>query len=185
MNKHAIRAFAASSLVVGCAVLGSATSTVACTSEPAAEAPLGPIAFAAEEGGEGATVFLRRSPALGNGLVFDVVARGPADLHGAAFRLHYDPEAMTFVSAGAGPSWSKTAIALAKEGAPGQLAVTWSEKGEAGIDTTHETVLGTVAFEVRGRKPSPVSFKVERSTLVDRKGARIAASWRGGTLAPR
>jgi hypothetical protein len=146
----------------------------------------GPITFAPESGDvSGATVFLRGKPALGNQAVFDVVARGADDVHGAAFRVSYDAETLSFAHAEAGPAWSKRAFAIAKEGTPGQLAVSWSERGETGIEAKADTVLGTLTFEVRGRKSSPVTFKVERSGLVDRKGTKVAATWRGGSLAAR
>lgn len=146
----------------------------------------GPIAFQSDKAdGDGATVFLRGMPTLGDRIVFDVVARDAKDVHGVAFRISYDAETLSFVGSEPGPTWSKTAIALSKEGAPGQLAVTWTEKGEVGIDASKETVLGTITFEVKGRKGTPVSFKVERSQLVDKKGAKLGATWRGGTLAAR
>ena len=63
---------------------------------------------------------------------------------------------------------------------PGQLAVTWTEKGEMGIDASHETVIGTLTFETHGSKGTPIAFKTERSQLVDKQGVRIAAKWSGG-----
>ena len=148
----------------------------------------GPMGFAAEPPADGATVFLRGQPqglAAPNQVVVDVVARGAAGLHGAAFRVTWDPEALGFLDAQSGAPWSKQVLALAKEGSPGQLAVAWTEKGETSIDASGETVIGTLTFEVRGRKGTALGFLAERSQLVDKKGARVDVKWLGGAITPR
>ena len=148
----------------------------------------GPMGFAADPPADGATVFLRGRTAdasTANRVVVDVVARGAADLHGAAFRVTWDPDALAFVEAASGPPWSKQVLAIAKEGSPGQLAVAWTEKGETGIDASGETVIGTLTFDIRGRKGTTLGFKTERSQLVDKRGARVDAKWSGGTIAAR
>lgn len=182
---------ASSTLVLALALAVTVASTTAfaagCTSgEVQGDAP-GRVAFVREAQGEGATVSLhgRPDPFAPNRMVIDVVARGVADVHGAAFRVTWDSEALGFVEATSGPVWSKTALALAKEGAPGQLAVAWTEKGEVGTDATGETVLGTLVFDVKGRKGTSIAFKTERSQLVGRKGARVDVSWLGGSLPAR
>lgn len=137
---------------------------------------------------ESAAVFLRAQPStllLPNRVVVDVVARGAVDLHGAAFRVTYDPDALAFAEARASAIWSKQALALAKEGSPGELAVAWAEKGETGVNATGETVIGTLAFDLRGKKGTPLDFKSVRSQLVDKKGALVTASWTGGQISAR
>ena len=148
----------------------------------------GPLTFVSAEATVGTSVFLRSQPPsviLPKRVTVDVVARGAADLHGAAFRLSWDPAALGFVEAKSGTLWSKQAIAMAKEGSPGELAVVWAEKGETGIDANGETVLGTLVFEVHGRAGSAIAFKTERSQLVDKKGVRVETSWSGGQIGPR
>jgi hypothetical protein len=79
-------------------------------------------------------------------------------------------------------------MSVTKEGAPGQLAIAWFEKGERAITAADETVLGTLVFEARPGKTSEVAFRPERSTVVDRHGKAIDVRWRGGTVrapAPR
>lgn len=145
-------------------------------------------AFVATAPPEGPSVFLRSQPPsvlLPGRITVDVVARGAVDLHGAAFRLTYDPTALAFIGASNGPKWSKQALAMAKEGAPGELAVVWAEKGELGFDASGETVLGSIVFEVHGRAGTPIRFKNERSQLVDKKGVRVEATWSGGQVAAR
>ena len=166
----------------------SLTAASGCTSGNARDGNAGgPVAMTTEAPGEGASVSLRGrvDPLAPSQVVLDVVARGAADLHGAAFRMTWDPEAITFVSATSGTPWSKQVLAMAKEGSPGQLAVLWTEKGETGIDASHETVIGTVTFAPRGRQGSPIAFKTERSQLVDKQGVPIVATWTGGSLAAR
>jgi hypothetical protein len=153
----------------------------------------GPMAFAStadakDDGAQGATVILRSRSLLltpAGQVVVDVVARGAADLHGAAFRVTWDPAALSFVEAQSGPAWSKEAIALAKEGTPGQLAVVWTEKGETSHDATGETVLGTLTFALVSRKSTALAFMNERAKLVDKSGAPVDVTWRGGTVAAR
>jgi hypothetical protein len=165
-------------------LIALALSALACTSGSTRGSGSGPLTFSGEEPEAGATVFLRERPVLvPNRVGVDVVARGAGDLHGAAFRLTWDPSALAFVSAQSGETWSKSVLALAKEGTPGQLAVAWTEKGEIGIDASHEVVLGTLLFESRGRTGTPIAFKAERSTVVDKKGVPVTVSWRGGTVA--
>jgi hypothetical protein len=158
------------------ALAGVLALATGCGSVATQSSEPGPIAFQSDSApSEGATVFLRGMPTLGDRIVFEVVARGAKEVHGVAFRVTYDAETLSFAGSEAGSSWSKNVLALAKEGTPGQLA----------IDANTDTVLGTVTFEVKGRKGTPVSFKVERSQIVDKRGAKLAATWRGGTLAAR
>jgi hypothetical protein len=147
-----------------------------------------PMTFVAAAQPESPSVFLRSQPPsvlLPNRITVDVVARGAADVHGAAFRLTYDSSALGFIAATSGAPWSKQALAMAKEGAPGELAVVWAEKGELGFDANGETVLGSIVFEVHGRTGTAVRFKNERSQLVDKKGLRVEATWAGGAIAAR
>lgn len=163
------------------AVVALATSFGAACTSPGPRDGNGPspIAFAPAAPLEGATVALRGrvDPLVPGRVAFDVVARGAGDVHGAAFRVSWDPAAMVFVEATSGASWSKTALALAKEGAPGQLAVAWTEKGERSIDATAETVLGTLIFDAKSHASTTLAFTTERSQVVDKKGRRIAAQW--------
>lgn len=165
-------------------MLALALALGACTSDSHGLGGPGPLTFSSVEPETGATVFLRERPVLApNRVGVDVVARGAGALHGAAFRLTWDPSALAFVSAQSGEKWSRSVLALAKEGTPGQLAVAWTEKGEVGIDASQEVVLGTLLFESRARTGTPIAFKAERSTVVDKKGVPVSVSWRGGTVA--
>ena len=174
------------SLVLGLAL---SVATTACSSDEAAgQGPPGPVSFTADPAsdGSGATVFLRSRAPAGERITFDVVARGAADIHGTALRVTYDAAALAFVSGEAsGAFWSPDAVKLAKEGAPGQLAIAWTEKGSLGHDASGDTVLGTVTFDVKGRSAIPVTLLATRSTIVDRKGTKIAATFKGGTIPAR
>lgn len=168
------------------AILALGLSLGACTSGGRRSTGAGPLTFAGEPPPDGAAVFLREGPSalLPNRVAVEVVARGSGDLHGAALRVTWDPEVLAFVRADRGECWSKSALALAKEGTPGQLAVVWTEKGEIGIDATADTVLGSLVFESRSRNGTTIALKSERSTLVDRKGVGVDVAWRGGSVAP-
>ncbi|AKU97591.1 hypothetical protein AKJ09_04255 [Labilithrix luteola] len=119
----------------------------------------------------------------GDHVIIDVLAYGVANVHGIAFRVSFDPSVLHFASALTGPAWSKQAMALAKEGTPGQLAVLWTEEGELTfVDAKPRTVLGTLVFD-RLDKGRPLTgqafrFRPERSRLMDRKGNTVRVAWR-------
>jgi hypothetical protein len=155
-------------------LLACSTGQVAPTSGP-------PEAFVSDDHGDGAAVFLR-GRADGDRLLVDVIARGASDVHGAAIRLKFDPAVLGFSSTEPGGVWSNRALNVSKEGTPGQLAIAWTEKGEVGIDATSESILGTVAFDVKSTTSTVVSFKTERCGLIDRHGTPATVAWRGGTV---
>jgi hypothetical protein len=170
----------AMTIALGCA-LGCNTTEVRTTGN-------GPIVFSAGEAAppEGASIVLRSRPLVPlDRVVVDVVARGAPDLHGAAFRVTWDPATLVFAEAQSAPVWSKQLVALATEGTPGQLAVVWTEKGEKSLDATAETVLGTLTFDVRGRKSTTLAFVEQRAQVVDRRGVAVPMTWRGGTVSAR
>jgi hypothetical protein len=166
-------------LALGCAP-GCNTTEVRTTGS-------GPIVFSAAEAEPvGASISLRSRPLVPlDRVVVDVVARGAPDLHGAAFRVTWDPQTMVFAEAQSAPVWSNKLVALATEGTPGQLAVVWTEKGEKSLDATAETVLGTLTFDVRGRKSTALVFVEERAQVVDKRGVAVPMTWRGGTVSAR
>ena len=172
------------SFVIGLVLLSAA----ACTAGDTPNHGTGPITFVSTAAKEGTGVFLRSQPTsvlFPNRVTVDVVARGATNLHGAAFRLSFNPNELAFIEASSGAPWSKQVLAMAKEGSPGEVAVVWAERGELGFDASGETVLGALVFEVRGRQGTEVRFRSERSQLVDKKGVRIDAAWAGGELLPR
>lgn len=159
-----------------------------CDSSDAKKADARPEAgFATEEPAKTHPAVFLRGRADGDRAVVDVVARGAArDVHGAAFRLRWDPAKLAFVEARASDAWSASAVRLAKEGLPGELVVAWTEKGgSAGFDAADETILGTLHFAVKTRERTDIAFRPDRSTLRDATGAPIAVEWRGGQVAPR
>ena len=179
-------------LLTSTAMIAALALVPGCNTTELDRAGSGPMSFSATGGapdeGNGATVILRSRSLLltpSDHVVVDVVARGAADLHGAAFRVTWDPAALSFVEAQSGPTWSKEAIALAKEGTPGQLAVVWTEKGGKSVVAKDETVLGTLTFAVVSRKTTALAFMNERAQMVDKSGAPLAVTWRGGTVAAR
>ena len=171
--------------VLRAAALAAAVALVACSkaADPAPPPPPAP-AFVSDDHGDGAAVFLR-GRADGDKVLVDVVARGAADVHGAALRVRFDPKVLAFASAQSSGVWSKDALGVSKEGTPGQLAIAWTEKGEIGIEATAESTLGTLTFTRLTRDAAALTFKTERCALVDRHGAPVAVQWRGGTVASR
>src|SRR5690606_2198902 len=122
----------------------------------------------------------------GDQAIVQVFARGAADLHGAALRLTYDAERLTFASATSSGAWSSQALALAKEGTPGELAVVWSEKGSArGVDAKTDTLLGTLRFDIHAPGPVTLAFRQERSSLLGSDGVPLSTGYYGGRLVER
>ena len=146
-----------------------------------------PTGFATEMPPQATAAVYLRGRVDGERATVDVVARGAArDVHGAAFRLHFDPDKLAFAAAHASDAWSRSAIRLAKEGLPGELAVVWTEKGGTkGVSVSDEIVLGTIELTVKTREAVTLSFRPDRSTLRDASGAPIAIEWRGGQIAAR
>jgi hypothetical protein len=177
--------------VVAAALALALVCVPGCNSTEVQTRGTGPMSFAADAAdatSDGASVVLRSRPleiVPINHVIVDVVARGAADLHGAAFRVTWDPETLSFVEAHSAPVWSTQLVARANEGAPGQLAVVWAEKGETSLNATSETVLGTLTFALRSGKTSPLTFMQERAQVVDKLGAPVAVRWQGGVVAAR
>lgn len=160
--------------------------TTGCSSSPTGETPPGPLAFNADPApNEGGEVFLQ-GRTEGDRVIVDVVAKGVKDVHGTAFRVKWDPEALSLASATPSDAWSKQAVLLSKEALPGTLAVAWAETGEGeGHDATEPLVLGTLTFDAKGRKGSAVAFRTERSAVVDHEGKTLTVSWRAGNVPAR
>lgn len=172
--------FSASALIIAAALTG-------CSESSSSEAPPGPLAFNAEssETGDGAQVYLQ-GRTEGDRVIVDVVAKGVKDVHGTALRVKWDPDALSLASATPSDAWSKDAVLLSKEAMPGTLAIAWSEKGEAvGHDATEPLVLGTLTFDAKGRKGTAVSFRTERSAIVDHEGKTQSVAWRAGNVPAR
>lgn len=174
------------SLLVRSVALACLMLLLGCSSdEPKSAAP----AFIpdAPRSGQGPTIFLRRRAGAGGGVLVDVVAHGiERNVHGVAFRLHWDPAQLGFSGAEGSDSWSRQAMFLAKEGAPGELVVVWTEKGAApALNAKDETVLGTVELDRRTSGETSLEFRNDRSTLRDERGAPLMAEWRGGRIGDR
>src|SRR5262245_12191774 len=72
----------------------------------------------------GPIVFLRGTSSSTASVLVDVVARGlDRDIHGAAFRIHWDATKLDFDGASGSSAWSPQALFLSKEALPGELVV--------------------------------------------------------------
>jgi hypothetical protein len=169
--------FSASALVVAVAT--------GCSSSSSNDAP-GPLAFNADPSSDAPAEVYLEGRTEGDRVIVDVVAKGVKDVHGTAIRVKWDPEALALVEAVPSNTWSKQAVLLSKEAMPGTLAIAWAEKGDgSGHDATEPLVLGTITFDAKGRKGTPVSFRAERSAIVDHEGKTQSVSWRAGSVPAR
>jgi hypothetical protein len=156
-----------------------------CSSSSSSDAP-GPLAFNADPDSNAASEVYLEGRAEGDRVIVDVIAKGVKDVHGTAIRVKWDPEALSLVEAAPSNLWTKQAVLLSKEALPGTLAIAWAEKGDgAGHDASEPIVLGTITFDSKGRKGTPVSFRPERSAIVDHEGKTQTVSWRAGAVPAR
>ena len=170
--------FSASALIVALAT--------GCSSSSSGENPPGPLAFTADPGSNASSEVYLEGRTEGDRVIVNVVAKGVKEVHGTAFRVKWDPEALSLVEAKASETWSTQAILLAKESLPGTLVVAWAEKGEGvGHDATEPLVLGSITFNAVGRKGSAVTFRTERSAIVDHEGKTQTVAWRAGNVPAR
>lgn len=163
------------------------TPLLGCESqEVQAPPPPVPVGFTPDEGGgAGAEVYLKGRVAADR-VVVDVIAKGATDVHGVAFRLHWDSAKLGFIEARGSDAWSQKAVLVAKEGIPGELVVAWTEKGTGKpLDARDDTILGSIDFAVKTRDGAALSFRADRSMLIDTKGTNLASTWRGGQVAAR
>lgn len=159
--------------------------TTGCSSSSSSDMP-GPLAFTSDPGSNAAAEIYLEGRTEGDRVIVDVVAKGVKDVHGAAFRMKWDPDALALVEAAPSQTWSKQAVLLSKEALPGTLAIAWAEKGDGtGHDATEPLVLGTLTFDAKGRKGTAVSFRAERSAVVDQEGKTQSVAWRAGSVPPR
>lgn len=170
-------------LTLVCALAGLTSTLAACGSD---DAPAGPAVLSPEPAaGAGSGIYLK-GRADGDKLAVDVFVRGAPDVHGVALRLTYAPAVLKLADATPAPAWPAGSVALAKEGVPGETAVTWAAKGTAaGLAAQEETLLGTLRFEVKGRAETPLAFRTERSRVIDSKGATVALEYHGGKIGAR
>jgi len=169
--------------------LFSATAllVLGCGGSSGSESKPGPVSFTPEPqpSDDGAAIYLV-GRTEGDRVIVDVMAHGVSDLHGTAFRVKWDPDALALVDAQASSEWTKESVLLSKESLPGQLVVAWSEKGAgAGHDATQAIVLGTLVFDAKSRKGSAIAFRTDRSTALDHQGKTLAVAWRSGTVPAR
>jgi Cohesin domain len=135
----------------------------------------------------GPIVFLRERTGGEAHVTVDVVVQGAERaIHGAAFRLHWDPEKLALAEAHASDAWSRSSVQLAKEGVPGELVVVWTEKGSAAaVKTSDETILGSIDFTVKSHEGAAVEFRPARSTVQDAEGVPLTVEWRNGRISAR
>jgi hypothetical protein len=168
-------------------VLASLAALGCESQEEKAPPPPVPVGFTpdSDPGGGSAEVYLKGRVA-GDRVVVDVIAKGAADVHGAAFRLHWDSSKLAFVEARGSDAWSQQAVLVAKEGIPGELVVAWTEKGTGKpLDARDDTILGSIDFAVKTHDGASLSFRTDRSMLIDTKGTNLVSTWRGGKVAAR
>lgn len=134
--------------------------------------------------GDGARVLLREAELTADRLVLDVVASATGALHGASFRLTFDPAVVAYSGFAAGSSFGGSDIVLAKEAKPGLVVLAFSKLGAATpVDLDGgERVLATLTFAKVAAGQSRIAWTAARSRLADPAGKTIAVAFLGGTV---
>ena len=141
------------------------------------------FAFVPEGNPSGVAVTLRQKELGKDRLVLELVGHSLSELYGAAFRISYDPGALTFQALELSPAWKASPKALGSAKTPGLLVGTLTHQGKAAGISGGEVVLGTLTFALTEQKPGVIAFVGDRSALVGVDGKRVAgASWAGGAL---
>jgi hypothetical protein len=119
-------------------------------------------------------------------LVLEVVTHGSKELYGVAFRLKFDPEALTFDKLEPSAVWSGApSISLGSTPESGLLLGSVSRKGKANGIAADGAVVAVLSFGVVSKKASSVELLSDRSVLVAPDGKLISGvGWAGGSIQP-
>jgi len=166
--------------------LGSTLLLAGCGDDPVetVQPPPGTTpTFQGGDPGDGPAVYLRAGAATLPTLSLEVMGRALPDVYGLAFRLEFAPSVLAQTGLRAGPSWSPTALVVAREPTPGLLVVGLSERGSAAGYTATDDLLGTLDFQIGTTAVTPVTFIADECAVVQTSGDELAGvAWVGGTL---
>jgi len=127
-----------------------------------------------------------KAKSLENGkLVLELVGNQLSDVYGVAFRLKYDPAALTFSSfEPAAPFASPDAITLSDTKTAGLLVGTLSLKGKQNGISANGAAIGVLTFTLAQEAPTKLEFVGTRSAVIGATtGTPIsAAGWAAGDL---
>jgi hypothetical protein len=166
--------------------LGSTLLLAGCGDDPVetGQPPAGTTpTFHGGDPGAGPAVYLRAGASTLPTLSLEIVGRALPNVYGLAFRLEFSPGVLAQTGLRAGPSWSPTALLVAREPTPGLLVVGLSERGSAAGSAATDDLLGTVDFQIGTSAATPVTFIAAECAVVQASGEELPeVAWIGGSL---
>lgn len=142
--------------------------------------------FSAEDVGDVSPAILLRAESIEQGLAtLSLVGRGIDKLQGLAFRLTFDPQAITVVTSKPGSIWpADNIVHRFKSRAEGELWAGIAHKGPRSLAATTDEVLAEVTLELGGIDPQEISFRPRHNLVLDPEGRAVTVQWLGGTFNP-
>lgn len=139
------------------------------------------LTFVPTAGGESQAVYLQARSLEAGLLRVDVIGRGLTDVYGLAFRLEYDPAALSALSMSPTAFWPADGVSAAEQPVPGLLVAGLSARGDAAGAPAQDQALGTIDFAVS--QPTSVEFVKGHGAVVGGDGAEVAdVAWLGGDV---
>jgi hypothetical protein len=119
----------------------------------------------------------------------EVTVRGVPKLQGIAFRLKFDPQAVSVEEHEIGPAWASSdfpddVISRFATRSGGELWAGIGFKGLLGLPASEEQVVARVKVKLAGGKPLEVAFRPHHNLVLDSKGQGVKVEWLGGTFEP-
>jgi hypothetical protein len=133
--------------------------------------------------GEGPSVYLRARASASDMFSLEVMGRALPNVYGLAFRIGLAPGGLVPAGLTLGPSWSPTALSVAREPVPGLLVVGLSERGAAAGFAANDDVLATLDFQLAIPTTSPLTFVDGECAVAQASGGELdGVSWVGGVI---
>jgi hypothetical protein len=160
-------------LVTGCG--GESTET--------AQPPAKTWTYRSGDLGDGPSVYLRFRASAAGMFSLDVMGRALPNVYGLAFRIGLAPGGLVPVGLTLGPSWTPTALSVAREPVPGMLVAGMSERGTAAGFAANDDVLATLDFQLAIPTTSPLTFIDGECAVAQASGGELAGvAWVGGVM---
>jgi hypothetical protein len=119
-----------------------------------------------------------------------VTVRGVSKLQGIAFRLKFDPQAVSVEESEIGPAWATSdfpddVVSRFATRSEGELWAGIGFEGLLGLPASKEQVVARVKVKLSGSKPLQVAFRPHHNLVLDTKGQGVEVKWLGGTFQPK
>lgn len=146
--------------------------------------------FTAEDGGTELKAASLQLEGIANDEAWlKVTVRGVPKLQAIAFRLRFDPQAVSVEESVPGPAWEASdypddVVSKFATRSEGELWAGLGFKGLLGLNASKEQVVARIKVKLSGGKPLQVAFRPHHNLVLDTKGQDVKVKWLGGTFQP-